>query len=493
MASTDPWEIGNQFTKMLYDQRTRERGYDVDYAKAQYATDIARANADTAWGRQLELDKINFGQSQELADQQRRFQHDENKLINLDYKLAAKNRGRAGHVAAPAAAGVGGEAAPTGGGINAQTAFQHYTQRGVPPIVAAGIVGNIAAESGWRPDVFSGTARGDDGTAYGAGQWRGSRQEHLFEFAQGRGHPRPTPEDQLDFYVEEGMSGRDPGARQALDLASQAQTPEEAAQIFMKYYERPKDNSSLAHRQAAAREVFAGGGAAAPAPGVNPSMPAATSPGRRYYDPNAEQQQQPVKVTDGTVPKEDTQPSAATPEFTAPLPAWTEKDFTENGIRYTDTLDVPTDMDVVDTQFLSGAQLDQLQHTAPEMLDRLIPVGGYDPEETNQYLILQPKPTNPLYQKYYPNAAQPVQPVQPGAPVQQPVVEDAINAPPISTPQAAAPPPVDQRVVSGVGTEPVSAAAPTSTAPTGQRTRRNADGVLEFLVDGQWRASGVGG
>lgn len=486
MASTDPWEIGNQFTKMLYDQRTRERGYGADFAKAQYATDEARARADTAWGRQLELDKINFGQSQQLADEQRAFTHQENELTRN-----AKNRGRRGHVAdpnAPASAQPVSTGGGLEGGVNAQTAFRHYTQRGVPPIVAAGIVGNISAESGWDPAVFSGTRRGDNGTAFGAGQWRGPRQQHLFEFAQAKGHAFPSAEDQLDFYVEEGMSGRDPGARQALEEASRASTPEQAAEIFMRLYERPADRSSLPHRQSAAREVFGSGGASAPA--ASPG----TAPQRRYVDPSVDPTapQPAVEVSDGTAPTQDTEPSAATPEFSAPLPAWTEQDYAENGIRYADTLDVPPDMDVVDTQFLSGAQLDQMQHTAPEMLQRLIPVGGYDPEETNQYLILQPKPDNPQYQRYFPNAAQPV---QPGTGVQQPDASGgAIAAPmmpePQGTPQAAAPPPIEQRVVAGVATEPVSAAAPAPAAPTGQRTRRNADGMLEFLVDGQWRTSG---
>jgi hypothetical protein len=482
VASTTPWEIGEQFTKMLYDQRTRERGYTADIDERMYQTSAAQQAANTLFDRQMFKDAGDYDQQVARDEAARAFTHQENELTRN-----AKNSGRRGHVAQPAAApGATGPAA----GINAQSAYQHYTQRGVPPIVAAGIVGNIAAESGWDPAVFSGTRRGDSGTAFGAGQWRGPRQEHLFEFAQSRGNSRPTTEDQLDFYVEEGMSGRDPGARRALEEAAKAQTPEQAAEIFMRLYERPADSSSLAHRQSAAREVFGGGGAVAPAAGGGMTVAA---PAQRRY-PGAQADEQPVVVTDDTAPSQDTQPSAATPEFVSPQPVWTEKDYAENGIKYADTLDVPPDMDVVDTQFFSGAALDQMAKTAPEMLQRIIPVGGFSPEETNQYLVLQPKPGTPQYEHYFPNAGGAQAPTDPNAVVATPnpgAIEAApVDLQPVTAGAAAAPPPADQRIVSGVGTEPVSNATPTASAPTGARTRRNANGELEILVDGEWRSTG---
>ena len=58
-------------------------------------------------------------------------------------------------------------------------------------------------------------------------------------FAASRGHAQPTVKDQLDFYVYEGTSGQDEGAKKAFELASQAQSPEEAAQIIMTHFERP--------------------------------------------------------------------------------------------------------------------------------------------------------------------------------------------------------------------------------------------------------------
>lgn len=499
MASTDPWEIGNQFTKMLYDQRTRERGYDVDYAKAQYATNKAQQAADVLFGRQNLQDERNFAQSQILAEDQRRFLHEENRLKEVDYKKLSTDRStiygrptqRPATPATSPAAPNSGTATDPSGRVTPQSAYTHLISTGIPPMVAAGIVGNVDVESGWKPDVFSGTLRGDAGSAYGAGQWRGSRQENLFKFAQSRGHPRPTVEDQLDFYSAEAQSGTDPGATKAFEMAAQARSPEEAAALIMQYYERPANSSSLERRQSVARDIFATGPQeAAPAPGGNPSATPLPDAQRRYTEPGATEVATPAAVP----PAAHEQPFAG-PDTTTPdadgyhLPAldpWTNEDLQAAGITSADIADL-TGYDIVGIAHYSGAQIDRM----PEgMKSRLLPVGGPGPNDTNAYLVLMPTSGG---RKLTPEGL----PADAGD-------ENTIGVPPTNAVPPANPtvnPPAPAYIMSqgaAAATTPQpqvqgaieAAPVPVPQAPTGQRTRRNAQGQLEFLVDGQWRGSG---
>lgn len=494
---TTPWELHDRFSQMLQSQTARDQAIGAGLQQDQFAAELGRQNATTAFGRNLMQDQINFQQQSRLADEQRAFTHDENKLINVDYKLAAKGDRRSIYGRPTKQTPAGG----TGQPITPQYAYQHLTSGGMPPIVAAGLVGNISAESGWDPRVFSGERRGDGGTAFGSGQWRHERQAHLFEYAQANGHPFPTVEDQLDFYYEEAQSGRDPGARKAFDLAAQAQTPEEAAQVIMDYYERPKDQSSSGHRQQAARQVYEEFGGQS-APSSDPSVGAGGSGGgmpdttqRRYVgDPPSTQVQDPaVQTTTGTPDMQETGYDLPT------LDPWTDEDLAAAGVTAFDTADLPDGFDVVGIAHYSGAQVDRMPS---EMKDRLIPLGSPDVNGTNEYLLLMPRengiqtrdPTNDLPVYTQPNtigggSAAPETPQpqvapapvpQPGQQVQNAPLPGAINAPPIA---------VSQETTAGVQ-GPAQPNAPVSNAPTGQRTRRAPDGTLEFLVDGQWRPSG---
>lgn len=69
---------------------------------------------------------------------------------------------------------------PARRGGAAQSLFGFYVSQGLNPTAAAGIVGNFMQESGTQ---LNPTAVGDQGTAFGIGQWRGKRFANLRSFA----------------------------------------------------------------------------------------------------------------------------------------------------------------------------------------------------------------------------------------------------------------------------------------------------------------------
>jgi hypothetical protein len=140
---------------------------------------------------------------------------------------------------------------------------------------------------------------------------------------------------------------------------------------------------------------------------------------------------------------------------------WGPEDYANEGLTNAEYEAVQArGMDVVDTQFYSGAQLSAMTR---EELDRLMPIGGYDPQGTNQYLVLQPQPTSPQYD---PNGME----------------IDNSGTGPMPVPVAGG------QVQSPAGTQAPS--VQTSQIPVQGRTRRNPEtGGLEFLIDGEWRSS----
>lgn len=114
--------------------------------------------------------------------------------------------------------------------MNEEQAFTYLTSRGFAPHQAAGILGNLAQESGFNP-----RAVGDGGAAVGLAQWRGPRRAALMDFATKSNRDPNAMETQLDFLVDE-LQGSE---RRALDSLVSAKTPEEAAIAFSRDYERP--------------------------------------------------------------------------------------------------------------------------------------------------------------------------------------------------------------------------------------------------------------
>ena len=146
-------------------------------------------------------------------------------------------------------------------------AIDFFMSKGLTAEQATGIVGNMLQEN----PGFGLGAGGDSGKAAGLFQWQGSRQA-------GMGN---TFESQLQHAWDE-MTGRapnrDPQAEKALTLLRNAQTAEEAAAIFSRWFERPGDP------RVANRQKFANGALrlaqapALPRPPTIPRPPVATAP-----------------------------------------------------------------------------------------------------------------------------------------------------------------------------------------------------------------------
>lgn len=118
---------------------------------------------------------------------------------------------------------------------SAKQAMQFFTSKGWTPAQAAGIVGNLQAESGANLKT---NAVGDGGKAYGIAQWHPDRQAN-FKKAFGKDIRQAGFNDQLAF-VQWELEHTELAAAEKL---RQARTPQEAAAIFDRYYER----SSGAH------------------------------------------------------------------------------------------------------------------------------------------------------------------------------------------------------------------------------------------------------
>jgi hypothetical protein len=125
-------------------------------------------------------------------------------------------------VARPLPADVAGRAA---------TAMGFFQSRGYTKEQAAGIVGNLVAESSLRASG----AVGDNGTAFGIAQWRGERLTRLKRFANSQGHDWQDFGTQLAF-VDMELQNHETDAYRALKAAK---TIDEATAAFISY-ERPQ-------------------------------------------------------------------------------------------------------------------------------------------------------------------------------------------------------------------------------------------------------------
>lgn len=119
---------------------------------------------------------------------------------------------------------------------NAREAVNFFISKGWSPAQAAGIVGNLQAESGAHLVT---NAVGDGGLAYGIAQWHPDRQAK-FKKAFGKDIRQAGFKDQLAF-VQWELDNSESNAAQQLRKTT---TPKDAAVAFDQYYER----SSGAHR-----------------------------------------------------------------------------------------------------------------------------------------------------------------------------------------------------------------------------------------------------
>lgn len=128
-----------------------------------------------------------------------------------------------------------------GATANAMTAVKFFISKGWTPEQAAGIVGNLQAESGANLKI---DAVGDGGKAYGVAQWHPDRQRKFAE-VMNREITRASLEEQLAFVDWELKNSQNVAPWYAGDKLKAAKTAEEAAWIVDQFYER----SNGSHRQ----------------------------------------------------------------------------------------------------------------------------------------------------------------------------------------------------------------------------------------------------
>lgn len=142
----------------------------------------------------------------------------------------------------PQAPVIGPQAAPIDLGtkevnLNDSTkfAYNYYTkEKGLPGHIAAGIVGNLYQESGLKPGAVE---QDHTGNGRGIAQWDvRDRWQGYLDWAKSNQRNPYDLKSQLDYVlVEPGQS------KQALDKLKNTTTPEQAALIFGKIYERPSE------------------------------------------------------------------------------------------------------------------------------------------------------------------------------------------------------------------------------------------------------------
>lgn len=154
-------------------------------------------------------------------------------------------------VAAPADGGLGGRIFRSIRGLfvssaadNSQTAaiVQRFQDMGWSQQQASGIAANLFRESGYNPGAV-----GDNGSAYGLGQWHQDRQE-AFRKRFGVDIRNSTLDQQLQFVDYEMRQGAE---KRAGDALAQAQTAAQAGDVVSRLYERPADADGEASRRAA--------------------------------------------------------------------------------------------------------------------------------------------------------------------------------------------------------------------------------------------------
>lgn len=128
----------------------------------------------------------------------------------------------------------------------ADDVVRYFIKKGLTKFQAVGIAGNLRAESN-----FKAYATGDNGSAYGIAQWRGIRLKRLKEFASDKDVNYKDFNTQIDFIWHELNTTEG----KALTKLKQANSVDQAAINFAKYYERPA-TSTYGKRVRYAEEIF---------------------------------------------------------------------------------------------------------------------------------------------------------------------------------------------------------------------------------------------
>jgi hypothetical protein len=124
---------------------------------------------------------------------------------------------------------------------NAQAAVASLMKMGWSKEQASGLAANL-----WRESLLNPQAVGDNGHAYGIGQWHEDRQE-AFKKLFGIDIRKSTLDQQLQFANYELTRGNEQSAGRRLRGATSAS---EAGSIVSRYYERPGDTEGEASKRA---------------------------------------------------------------------------------------------------------------------------------------------------------------------------------------------------------------------------------------------------
>jgi hypothetical protein len=140
---------------------------------------------------------------------------------------------------------------------NGSIIWNGLTSNGFNEIAAAGIMGNLKAESNLDPTICEGGGHSanikvDGTTGYGLAQWTYvTRQKSLADFAAQKGKNSGDLMVQIDFLVQEiKLYG-------LVDKLNACRTPSEAAYLFHEDFEKSADTPTMAQRRAIfAEEIF---------------------------------------------------------------------------------------------------------------------------------------------------------------------------------------------------------------------------------------------
>ena len=137
--------------------------------------------------------------------------------------------------------------------LNATIVAKRLKGAGYTRAQIAGVLGNFQLESGFNPRINEGGAVGNPRGigGYGLGQWTGTRQDDLINFAKGRKTDPGSTNLQADFLLHE-LGGSE---KAAADSIRKAVSPEEASRRFLTDFERagiPKTKE----RMQAARDLY---------------------------------------------------------------------------------------------------------------------------------------------------------------------------------------------------------------------------------------------
>lgn len=135
----------------------------------------------------------------------------------------------------------------------ARAAFDYYTsEKGLSKHIAAGIIGNLFQESGLKTNAVE---KGNTGNGRGIAQWDvRNRWQGLLTWAKENGRDPMDMKTQLDYILVEPGEGK-----KVISKLSTTKTPEDAAEIFGKIYERPHEKfARWETRKGVARKLFDG-------------------------------------------------------------------------------------------------------------------------------------------------------------------------------------------------------------------------------------------